>query len=156
MKNSIKLILSILICEFAGVIGSLFTASAIKTWFVTLNKPFFNPPDYIFAPVWISLYALMGISLYFVWNKGINTKKEKTAVKIFFMQLTLNALWSIFFFGLRSPVIAFIDIVLLWILILYTMVYFYKIEKVSCYLLVPYILWVSFASVLNLSIVLLN
>lgn len=151
-----KLIAAIIICQLAGIIGSFFTVSSVSTWYQTLNKPSFNPPSWLFGPVWITLYFLMGISLYLVWRKELKTKTYKTALTIFAVQLVLNALWSILFFGLKMPGIAFIEIVLLWISIILSMIYFYKISKASTYLLIPYILWVSFASILNFAIYYLN
>ncbi|MEK7573151.1 MAG: TspO/MBR family protein [Patescibacteria group bacterium] len=142
------------LCLGAGAIGSLFTTPAINTWYVTLNKPSFNPPNYIFAPVWTILYILMGLSFYLIL---VSKEREKqTAVMFFVLQLILNVLWSLVFFGLHSPLGALITIVLLWISILMTIINFYKISKPASYLLIPYILWVSFASVLNLSIGMLN
>jgi tryptophan-rich sensory protein len=146
-----KLIISILICQLAGVIGSIFTASSISTWYSTLNKVSFNPPGWLFSPVWITLFLLMGISLYLVW-----IKKAKTAMIFFGIQLILNVLWSILFFGLKNPLLALIEIFILLIFILLTIIKFYKISKITAYLLIPYILWVSFAIVLNFGIVLLN
>ncbi len=137
-----------------GAVGSFFTTSEINTWYATLYKPSFSPPNFIFAPVWTALYFLMGISFYFILVNKI--KDKKLAVKFFVAQLILNLLWSILFFGLKSPLLAFFEIILLWIFILLTMTHFYKIFKIASYLLIPYILWVSFAGVLNLSIVLLN
>ena len=136
----------------ASAIGGLFTASSVSTWYVELNKPVFNPPSWIFGPVWTLLYLLIGISLYLVWIK----KDDVRAFFVFGIQLFLNALWSILFFGLKLPLYAFIEIILLWIAILMTIIYFYRINKTSAYLLVPYILWVSFAAVLNFSIFILN
>lgn len=154
--NYIKLIASIIICNAAGFIGSIFTFSAIPNWYQTLIKPDFNPPNWIFGPVWTTLYILMGVSLYLIWNKGIKTKYEKTAIGIFSIQLVLNAIWSILFFGLKSPLYAFIEIIFLWIFIVLSIIYFYKISKPASYLLIPYICWVSFASVLNYFILILN
>lgn len=154
--NYFKLMISILICQSAGFIGSFFTVSSVSTWYLTISKPFFNPPSWLFGPVWISLYLLMGISLYLIWNKEINNKQSKIAVKVFGLQLVLNSLWSIIFFGLRNPLFAFIEIILLWITIIFTIKYFYKISKKASYLLIPYILWVSFAAILNFSIYYLN
>jgi translocator protein len=154
--NYIKLAVSIIICQLAGFVGSFFTVSSISSWYSTLNKPFFNPPNLIFGPVWITLYFLMGISIYLIWNKGIKTKLSKIALSVFVIQLVLNSLWTILFFGLKSPLIAFIEIILLWIFILLTIIYSYKISKLASYLLIPYILWVSFAAILNFSIYLLN
>lgn len=154
--NYFRLIISIIICQLAGVIGSFFTASSVSTWYQALNKASFNPPGWLFGPVWIFLYLLMGISLYLVWNKGIKSRQAKAAVTVFGIQLALNALWSIIFFGLKSPLFAFIEMIILWIAIMSTIVYFYKISKTAAYLLVPYILWVSFALVLNFFIYYLN
>lgn len=155
MKVSwIKLIFAIAFCQFAGLVGSVFTFQAIPTWYATLNKPFFSPPNWIFGPVWTILYTLMGISLYLVWTSKSKLKGE--ALKIFYAQLVLNSLWSIMFFGLKAPTLALLEILILWIFIAVSIVRFYKIHKTSAYLLLPYLLWVSFASVLNLAIVLLN
>lgn len=147
-KDFLKLILSIGLCLGAGIIGSFFTFSAIPTWYVTLDKPSFSPPNWIFGPVWTLLYILMGISLYRVWtNKKVPT--------VFWVQLILNTLWSIIFFGMRNPTLALVDIAALWIAIVLTIKAFYEINKLAAYLLIPYLLWVSFAIILNLSIVLL-
>ena len=154
MKKIFKFIASIVITQLAGILGSLFTITNVNSWFSTINKPFFNPPNWLFGPVWTLLYLLMGISLYLVWSKGF--KKHKTAIYIFGIQLILNSLWSILFFGLKSPLFAFIEIIFLWAAILLSIIKFYKISKPAAYLLIPYILWVSFAAVLNLAIVLLN
>lgn len=154
MKKIAKFIISILIPFLASIIGSFFTSSSISTWYETLIKPFFNPPSWIFGPVWTFLYLLMGISFYLVW---ISKAKNKKYAYIFFgIQLFLNALWSILFFGFQMPFLAFIEIILLWAMILLTIIYFYKINKVASYLLIPYILWVSFAAVLNFSLFYLN
>lgn len=146
-----KLIISILICEFAGIIGSIFTSRSVTEWYPTLVKPSINPPSWIFAPVWTILFLLMGISLYLVWNK-----KNKIALIFFSIQLGLNILWSIIFFGLKSPLFAFIEIILLWVSILITIIKFYKISKNAAYLLIPYLLWVTFAAILNFLIFKLN
>lgn len=151
-----RLIAAIIICQLAGVIGSVFTAPAITTWYAALEKPFFAPPNWIFAPVWITLFLLMGISLYFLWEKGLDKKENKIAVSFFALQLALNAVWSFLFFGLQSPFYAFIEIIFLWLAILLTIITFYRISKQAAYLLIPYILWVSLAAFLNLSIWLLN
>ena len=149
--NYFKLILSIIICEIAGIIGSFFTASSIPTWYTTLNKPVFNPPSFVFAPVWIILYFLMGVTLYILWQK-----KAKKAIIVFAVQLILNSLWSILFFGLKNPFAAFLEIIILWAAIILTIFYSYKTSKKAAYLLIPYLLWVTFASILNYSIWMLN
>lgn len=156
LKNTPKLIISIALCEIVGIIGSVFTVSSIETWYRFLNKPEFSPPNWVFGPVWTMLYALMGVSLYLIWNRGLKSNKTKYAIKIFFVQLTFNFFWSIAFFGLQNPLLALIVIVLLWASILYTILLFKKISQIAGLLLLPYILWVSFAVLLNLSIVLLN
>lgn len=156
ISNSIKLIISLVICQLAGIIGSLFTMSKIPTWYMTLNKPELAPPNWIFGPVWTTLFILMGIALYLVWKQGIDRKDVKIALCIFGTQLILNVLWSIIFFGLENPGSAFIEIISLWISILLSIIYFYKINKTAGYLLIPYIAWVSFASYLNYMIWWLN
>lgn len=155
LKKTIKFSLSIFICLAAGIIGSIFTFDAISTWYNTLNKPFFNPPNWLFGPAWTVLYILMGISLYLVWQQQ-NKKETKDAIIIFSVQLFLNALWPIVFFGLKLPIIAFVELIVLWIAVLITIIQFKKISKNAAYLLLPYIIWISFAALLNLSIVLLN
>ena len=154
MNNFFKLLAAIAVCQLAGIIGTPFTITAIPSWYATLNNPFFSPPNFLFGPVWTVLYFLMGVSLYLIWIS--KSKLKKNAFKIFFIQLTLNALWSIIFFGLKNPLLAFIDIVALWITISLTIKHFYKISKPASYFLIPYILWVSFATLLNLAIVILN
>lgn len=154
--NLIKLLISIVICQLAGVVGSFFTTPAIPTWYRTLAKPFFTPPNWLFAPVWIVLYCLMGISLFLVWEKKAKDARVKTALVIFFIQLILNAFWSISFFGFRSPLMGFINIVFLWLAIVWTMQKFLKISRLSGLLMLPYFIWVSFAAILNFYILVLN
>lgn len=146
-----KLIISLAIPFFAAVIGSSFTFEAIPTWYATLQKPPLSPPNWIFGPVWTIIYLLMGLSFYLLWTQKTKRKKEKkgTAIELFLIQLTLNALWSILFFGLQNPFFALIGILFLWAAILSTIIYFYKISKPAAYLLYPYLLWVSFAAYLN-------
>jgi len=156
LGNVYKLLIAICISELAGVIGSLFTVSSIPNWYSTLAKPALNPPGWVFGPVWTTLYALMGIAAWLVWKSGWGRKEVKVALGVFGIQLFLNAAWSIIFFGLKSPGWALIDIVLLWLAIIWTIVVFYKISKPAAYLLLPYLLWVSFASYLNYSIWMLN
>lgn len=153
--NWLKLVGAILICQATGWIGAIFTAKSVSTWYLTLNKSSLNPPGWLFAPVWTLLFLLMGISLYLVWQ-GRGGKLKNLALNIFFVQLVLNVLWSFCFFYLQNPLAGFIEIIILWLFILLTIVYFYKLNKVAAYLLIPYILWVSFAAVLNLSLYLLN
>ena len=151
----LKLVASIILCQLAGFLGSLFTTPAIPTWYATLRKPFFTPPNWIFSPVWITLFILMGISLFFVWRRT-DHPKFKIAFIFFFGQLILNVLWSVAFFGLRSPLLGLIDIVLLWIAILLTIQNFLKVSKMAGFLLFPYPLWVGFAALLNFFLWILN
>lgn len=154
--NLFRFVISIILTLGAGFIGSLTTRQAISTWYVTINKPPISPPNWLFAPVWTILFILMGIAFYLVWNKGISSPGVKTAIVLFLLQLVLNVVWSFLFFGLRSPMTAFIEIIPLWIAILFTIIYFFKVSPVAGYLLIPYILWVSFASILNGWIAILN
>ena len=155
IKAILKLVISIVLCQLAGFLGSLFTTPAIPTWYKTLNKPFFTPPNWIFSPVWISLYILMGISLFMVWRKQEHPR-FKIALILFLIQLILNILWSVVFFGLRIPLLGLIDIVLLWVAILLTIQYCLRISRTAGLLLLPYIIWVSLAVALNFSLWILN
>lgn len=152
----IKALVSVITCQLVGVVGALFTASSVKTWFPTLEKPFFNPPSWIFGPVWTTLYLLMGIAAALVWHEDLCRREVKTALKVFVAQLFLNFLWSILFFGLQSPLLGLLDIVPLFFLIVLTIKYFYLIHKTAAWLLIPYVLWVGFASILNFAIWWLN
>jgi benzodiazapine receptor len=144
-----KLAISIAVCHMAGIIGGLFTRNSIPVWYESLKKPFFTPPDWVFGPAWIALYTMMGIAVYAIWRKGLRAPGVKTAMAIFIFQLTLNSLWSVVFFGGRSIVGGMVVIVLLWLAIAWTMATFFKISKTAFLLIMPYILWVSFALVLN-------
>ncbi|MEO0095936.1 MAG: TspO/MBR family protein [candidate division WOR-3 bacterium] len=154
--NIVKFIASLILTLGAGFIGSMATRQSVSTWYGTINKPPISPPNWLFGPVWTALFILMGIAFYLVWNKGFSELSVKTAMIIFLIQLALNILWSFLFFGLRSPLYAFIEIIILWIAILLTIIYFFKVSYVAGYLLIPYILWVSFASILNGWIAVLN
>ncbi|MDH4217973.1 MAG: tryptophan-rich sensory protein [Candidatus Aminicenantes bacterium] len=146
--NFLKLIVSLIICQLAGFVGSLFTTPAIPEWYASLQKPSFTPPNWLFSPVWISLFLLMGVSLYLLWQTA-SKKEAKLALVLFSIQLILNVLWSAIFFGLKSPMVAFIEILVLWAAIFLTMTKSLKVTKAAGYLLLPYIIWVSFAAVLN-------
>jgi len=135
-----------------GIGGGVFTAKAIPTWYTKLKKPSFNPPNWIFGPVWTLLFILMGIAAFLVWRQGFDKKEVKTALGIFIFQLFLNLFWSIIFFGIHNPAVAFTEIISLWSAILALILAFYQISKTSAYLLIPYILWVSFAAYLNYAI----
>ncbi len=158
MKNIkiIPLILSLLACYAAGAIGSYFSIDAIPTWYTTLNRPPFNPPNWIFGPVWSTLYAMMGVSLYLIWQKKTNSLVKKQGIWFFAIQLILNTLWTIVFFALQSPTGAFLMVIALLVFIVLTIRKFSKISKPAAYLLYPYLAWVSFASILNFSIMILN
>jgi len=151
-----RLTLSLGVCQAAGIVGSIYTLQSVKWWYPTLTKPPFNPPAWIFGPVWSLLFILMGYALYLVWNKGLKKKGVTDAVAIFGVQLILNVVWSYLFFGLRNPSLALFEIIVLWGAILATTLKFGKIDRSAAYLLIPYLLWVGFASYLNLAIVLLN
>lgn len=157
--NKIKilpLVLSLGVCFLAAGIGAAFTAVTINTWYSTLNKPFFSPPNWVFGPVWILLYFMMAISLYIVWIVKKEKKAKRQGITFFFIQLALNAYWPILFFGFSYPPAALIEIIFLWLAIFSTIRSFLKISRSAGWLLIPYIVWVSFASVLNLAIVILN
>ena len=151
-----KFLLAVLICQAAGGIGSIFTTPAVSSWYAGIKKPSFNPPNWIFGPVWIFLFLLMGVSLYLVWRAGWQQKEVKVAIIVFSAQLVLNIVWSLLFFGLKSPLAAFVEIIILWLAILLTIVKFCKISPVAGLLLLPYIFWVTFAAFLNFSIWRLN
>ena len=154
-ENMLKLVFSIIICQAAGLIGALFTSSSVGSWYSTIQKPAFNPPNWIFGPVWTTLYILMGVSLYVILTKRRN-RKVKIGLTLFGIQLVLNSLWSFLFFGLERPLFGLIEIPILWVFILLTIIQFWKIDKKASYLLIPYLLWVTFAAVLNYYIWFLN
>ena len=139
-----------------GFLSSLVTMQAISEWYVELKKPFFSPPNWLFAPVWTLLYALMGWAVGLVWHYGRRHRWGKTALYHFGAQLIFNGLWSLVFFGLRNPLLGVIIIIILWILIERTIYWFRLVDKRAALLLYPYLAWVSFATVLNGSIVYLN
>ena len=151
-----KILIAVIVCLGIGFFSSFATQSSIDTWYESLNKPFFNPPDWIFGPVWTVLYILMGIAAGLVWSKGFYHKWVQTALYHFIFQLLFNGLWSIVFFGFQSPGFAFLNILVLLVLIILTIKWFKVVSKKAAYLLYPYLLWVSFATVLNFSIWQLN
>jgi tryptophan-rich sensory protein len=178
-KNLVKFFTSIIICETAGIIGSFFTISAINSWYRGLEKPFFNPPNWIFGPVWTILYILIGISLFLVWTKNWEPKnaiekieskkinkfskkfytgewKKANIILIFYIQLFLNILWSQVFFGAQLIGGGFFVLLMLWVSIVFMIINFYRVYKATFWLLLPYIVWVSFAGILNFSIWILN
>lgn len=146
IKSWPKLIFSIVLAQSAGLIGTFFTFEAIPTWYTLLNKPTFAPPNYVFGPVWTILYTLIGISLYLIWTA------RKTSLKLFFFHLFLNAIWSPIFFGVKNLGLAFAVILIMDITLVIIIKNFYKINKLASYLLIPYLMWILFASLLNYSI----
>lgn len=152
----LQAIVAIVICQLAGIIGSLFTTPAIPTWYAGLAKPALNPPSWVFGPVWTFLYALMGIAAFLVWKQGWKRSEVKIALGLFAFQLALNTLWSILFFGLENPAAGLIDIVLMWLAIVATIIAFARVSKTAAWLMLPYLAWVSFATYLNFSIWQLN
>ena len=158
-KSIFKFVISIIICESVGIIGSFFTFSSVSNWFPTLVKPWFSPPSWLFGPVWTILYFLMGLSLYIVWNKTETISKQKYKKQFFILfgiQLILNALWSFLFFGLKSPISGLIDILFLDIAVITTIIYANRVSKYAAVLLAPYMAWIIFATLLNFEIALLN
>lgn len=156
IRNFFKLAVAIVVSELAGIIGSVFTMQSIPIWYASLEKPALSPPNWIFGPVWTTLYFLMGVAAFLVWRYGFEHKEVKITLVIFCGQLVLNVFWSIIFFGLHNPFWAFIEIIVLWLAIFWTIVCFYKISRPSALLLLPYIFWVSFAAYLNYTIWLIN
>ncbi|MCX7784825.1 MAG: tryptophan-rich sensory protein [candidate division WOR-3 bacterium] len=156
MKDIIKLLISIIVCQGAGFVGSIFTTPNIPVWYATLKKPSITPPNWLFAPVWTILFLLMGISAYLVWRYDLANPRVRIALIIFIIQLIVNISWSLVFFGLKSPSAGFFVIIALWLLILLTIIHFTNISIAAGILLIPYILWVSFASVLNFMLWQLN
>lgn len=148
--------MSIALPFLAGGLGAWATAGSVSDWYPTLVKPPFNPPAWVFGPVWSSLYFLMGLALFLVWERGRQTPGVSRAMTLFGIQLGLNALWSFLFFGARSPGWALLDILLLWAALVWTVVLFFRVKKSAGWLLAPYLAWVTFAGVLNFAIWTLN
>ncbi len=146
----------IVISFIPGVLGQLATGPAVPDWYATINRPPMAPPNWIFGPVWTLLYISMGVAAGLVWNRGIGDNRVKFAITVFVIQLALNGLWSFIFFSWHLLHVAFIEIVILWVFILFTIIKFYALSKPAGLLLVPYLLWVSFASVLNFNFWWLN
>jgi translocator protein len=157
MKTSqiIKLVVSLLLPLIVGSIAGIFTANAIPEWYASLNRPWFNPPNWVFGPVWTTLYLILGISFFLIWKLDAG-KDRNQAIIVFMVQLFLNFCWSFFFFYFKMIGIALIDIVALWIMIVIMLSRFYKLKPVSAYINIPYLLWVTFATVLNAAYFFLN
>lgn len=155
-RKILSLIVSLVLAYSTALIGSLFTAGAIATWYATLIKPELSPPNWLFAPVWTILYALMAVVAWRIYEKRKSNWHAHFLLWVYTVHLAVNAFWSIAFFGLHSPTLALAIIAVLWVLIAYLLVQFYRMDRLAGYLFVPYLLWVSFATYLNVSIVLLN
>lgn len=156
MKPAFKLVIAIAIPLLVGAVSGYMTATSVDGWFRIINKPAFNPPNGIFAPVWTTLYIFMGIACFLVWKSSAGSAVKRPALMLYGMQLVLNFLWSFIFFGAHELGWALAEILLLWAMILLTILWFRKISIVAAWLLVPYICWVSFATLLNFAIWKLN
>jgi benzodiazapine receptor len=155
-SNLLRLVASLAVVFVAGGIGSLATTKAIPTWYAGLTKPSFNPPNWLFGPAWTLLYLLMAVAAFLVWKQGLGAPGVKLALGVFVFQLVMNSLWSVFFFGMRSPLAGLVDIIVLWFAIVVTIFLFFRVSAPAGILLLPYIGWVSFAAVLNAAILALN
>jgi benzodiazapine receptor len=157
MNKIVKIVIALIICLAVGYSASMVTKPSVAEWYPTIKKPFFNPPNWVFMPVWTLLYILMAVAAGLVWDKIKEQNADvKKALGFFVIQLTLNAIWSYLFFGLKNPMLALIEIALLWLMIYETYLKFIKINKTAGYLLIPYMAWVGFAAILNASIWWLN
>jgi tryptophan-rich sensory protein len=157
MNKIIRIAITVIVCLAVGYSSSTFTKEGVATWYPTILKPGFNPPNWVFMPVWTLLFILMGVAAGLVWDKIKEQNEEvKKALGFFLIQLILNAVWSYIFFGLKNPMLALVEIVLLWLMIYETYLKFTKINKMAGYLLIPYLAWVAFAGILNASIWWLN
>jgi len=152
---TLKFLVSIILPLSLGAIAGMFTSQSVPEWYATLNRPSFNPPNWIFGPVWTTLYILMGISFFLIWKQEVS-KERNRAVLIFLLQLLLNFAWSFIFFYFNMIGLALVEIILLWISIVLMLVVFYKIKPLTSYINIPYLLWVTFATVLNASYYILN
>ncbi|MDT8308797.1 MAG: TspO/MBR family protein [Bacteroidales bacterium] len=153
--NVIKLIVAIILPVGLGAIAGMFTAQAVPEWYASLNRPSFNPPDWIFGPVWTFLYIVMGFSFYLIWKQEVS-KARNRAVFLFFVQLLLNFIWSLIFFYFNMIGLALIEIIVLWLSIIVMIIHFFRINHWAMYINIPYLLWVTFATVLNASYYMLN
>lgn len=156
MRNTWRILLAIVITVALGASSGLVTNTSLDTWYTTLNKPSWNPPNAVFGPVWTILYILMGLAAGLVWNVGPERSDVRRALAIYVLQLGLNVLWTLLFFGLRSPIAALVDILMLLGAIIWCMQVFGALRPAAGRLLLPYLAWVLFASVLNTAIVALN
>jgi benzodiazapine receptor len=151
----VRFIIALALPLLVGAIAGKFTTEAIPGWYENLNRPSFSPPNWVFAPVWTTLYLLMGISMFLIWSLQ-ETQERNNALGIYWIQLFLNFSWSFLFFYFKAPEVAFVEIVLLWIFIIILIQKFYKLKPLAAYLNVPYLLWVSFATILTAAYAYLN
>ena len=156
MKNWLKLLISLIIPQLVAASGAYFTITGVGSWYNQINKPDWNPPSGVFGPVWTTLYVLIGVSFFLIWKSGASSTLKKTAIFFWIAQLVANFFWSFIFFGQHEIGLAFFEILLLWVLIVFTIFSFARISKLAAWLLVPYISWVSFAAILNYTIWKLN
>lgn len=156
MSNIVKGIVAIAIPLLVGGASGFFTITGVDSWYQTINKPSWNPPNWVFGPVWTTLYIMMGIALFLVWKEDTSEELKKIAIALFSVQLILNFFWSFIFFNQQQPGWALVEIIAMWFFILLTIFAFAQVNKTAAWLLVPYISWVSFATILNYSIWQLN
>ncbi len=161
IRNYIQLFFAITLSQSAGLLGTIFTVDAVAVWYPTLVKPTLNPPSWVFGPVWTVLYVLMGVASFIIWriyeeSSGAKKRFAGMALILFVFQLGLNAWWSVIFFGQQQLGLALLEIICMWLAIVATMYYFAKLSRTAVWLLVPYVVWVSFASYLNYSLWMLN
>lgn len=156
LRSLLSLLLHVGGSLLAGVLGGLATRSSVGSWYLTLDKPSWNPPSWVFGPVWSTLYVLMGVAAWWVWRSAAAEEPKRRAARLFWAQLALNVLWSFLFFGLRSPALALAEILVLWAAILLTLRAFWHVRPLAGALLVPYLAWVSYATALTAAITWLN
>ncbi|MFH1430669.1 MAG: TspO/MBR family protein [Candidatus Uhrbacteria bacterium] len=156
INNGGKFIVAIVVAQLAGIVGALFTTPSIASWYAELERPALSPPNWVFGPVWTTLFLLMGVAAFLVWRRGLGRRDVRLALGVFLLQLVLNTFWSVLFFGLHMPGAALIEIVVLWVAICATIGMFLRVSRPAAYLLSPYIVWVSFAAYLNYAIWTLN
>lgn len=155
MSNIVKLIVSLIIPLSVGAVAGMFTSQAVPNWYASLNRPSFSPPNWVFGPVWTTLYILLGTSFFLIWKEN-PSQQRSLAIKVFAIQMFLNFAWSFIFFYFNMIGFALLEIILLWISIAVTIFLFYKIKPIAAYLNIPYLLWVSFATILNAGYYFLN
>jgi tryptophan-rich sensory protein len=156
LNNSYRLIISLVATQLAGLAGSFFAMSAFKEWYPSLIKPALLPPDWVFSVIWPFLYLFMGIAVFLIWKEGVEREGVKVALELYVIQLFLNALWPVIFFGMKDVALALFDVIVLWLTVDFTIYLFSKISKLAMYLLLPYLVWISYAIFLNYSIWRLN